>query len=305
MSHVENAESKNGSRRTNEIVASDREKSDAQVSPESSVKEEIQEVPKSSRVLDNARAHPETEENDNTKLQNKDVSDACIASGDICRICHMGGHAPIAENHSSCDSRDQDGQTLTPSNVVYLGPLISACKCRGTVALVHAECLERWLTESGRARCELCRYKYAIRRVRRYSLLRSVVIWFHTVIATRQMLLDIGYLVMTTPVAAFSCYVCALALKMLLRNGFYEIPWMIVAMLPTCLLTLIAYWRWIITLGRLHGHRWRRYWRNNYVVRLIPDNDVADNIGPRRSSGRFDAQDDFEQWRIEEIEELA
>jgi len=64
------------------------------------------------------------------------------------------------------------------------------------------------------------------------------------------MLLDIGYLVMTTPVATFSCYLCALALKMLLRNGFYEIPWMIVAMLPTCLLTLIAYWRWIITLGR-------------------------------------------------------
>lgn len=64
------------------------------------------------------------------------------------------------------------------------------------------------------------------------------------------MLLDIGYLAMTTPVAAFSCYVCALALKMLLRNSFYQIPWMIVAMLPTCLLTLIAYWRWIITLGR-------------------------------------------------------
>lgn len=64
------------------------------------------------------------------------------------------------------------------------------------------------------------------------------------------MLLDIGYLAMTTPVAAFSCYVCVLALKTLLRNGFYEIPWMIVAMLPTCLLTLIAYWRWIITLGR-------------------------------------------------------
>jgi len=64
------------------------------------------------------------------------------------------------------------------------------------------------------------------------------------------MLLDIGYLMMTTPVAVFSCYVCALALKMLLRNSFYEIPWMIVAMLPTCLLTVIAYWRWIITLGR-------------------------------------------------------
>ncbi|XP_077276509.1 E3 ubiquitin-protein ligase MARCHF3 isoform X1 [Temnothorax americanus] len=289
------------------LAASERDKSVAQVSPESSVKEEIQAVPKTSRILDNAKADPETEGNDekcaDTESQDKD--DACVGSGDICRICHMGGgHAPIAENHQSCDSESQDDQTSTPSNFVYLGPLISACKCRGTVALVHAECLERWLTESGRVRCELCGYKYAIRRVRRYSLFRSVVIWFRTVIATRQeMLLDIGYLVMTTPVAAFSCYVCALALKMLLRNGFYEIPWMIVAMLPTCLLTLIAYWRWIITLGRLHGHRWRRYWRNNFVVRLIPANDVEDDIDPERS--HFDVQDDFEQWRIEEIEDLA
>jgi len=59
-------------------------------------------------------------------------------------------------------------------------------RCRGTVALVHTECLERWLTESGRVRCELCGYKYATKRVRRYSLFRSVVIWFRTVIATRQ-----------------------------------------------------------------------------------------------------------------------
>ena len=32
-------------------------------------------------------------------------------------------------------------------------------------------------------------------------------------------------------------------------------PWMIVAMLPTCSLTLIAYWGWIITLARcVHYH---------------------------------------------------
>lgn len=51
---------------------------------------------------------------------------------------------------------------------------------------MHVECLERWLNESGRARCELCGYKYATKRVPRYGLLRSVVIWFHAVIATRQ-----------------------------------------------------------------------------------------------------------------------
>ncbi|XP_018049681.1 PREDICTED: E3 ubiquitin-protein ligase MARCH3-like [Atta colombica] len=215
----------------------------------------------------------------------------------------MDGYA-IADNHPSCDSENLIDQTSILSN--FVGPLISACKCRGTVALVHVECLERWLTESGRARCELCGYKYAIRRVRRYSLFQSILIWFRTIIATRQkMLLDIGYLVMTTPVAVFSCYLCALALKMLMRNGFYEIPWMIVAMLPTCLLTLIAYWRWIITLGRLHGHRWRRYWRNNFVVRLIPDNDIENSFDSQSSIEHFNMRDDFEQWRLEENDEFA
>ncbi|XP_011639920.1 E3 ubiquitin-protein ligase MARCH2-like [Pogonomyrmex barbatus] len=305
MSHVEDAEPKNGSGCTNDIVAKECDNSVSRVSLESS-DEEIQAASKTSQILDsNSKSDSKTDENNekciDTKSQDKD--DASVVSGDICRICHMGGYAAITDNHPSCDSQSQDDQAS--SNFVYLGPLISPCKCRGTVGLVHAECLERWLTESGRARCELCGYKYAIRRVRRYSLFRSVVIWFHTVIATRQMLLDIGYLVMTTPVAAFSCYVCALALKMLLQNGFYDLPWMIVAMLPTCLLTLIAYWRWIITLGRLHGHRWRRYWRNNFVVRLVPDSNVNDNVDLRRSSNRFDTQDEFEQWRIEEIEELA
>jgi len=60
---------------------------------------------------------------------------------------------------------------------------------------------------------------------------------------------------------------------------------------------------------RLHGHRWRRYWRNNFVVRLIPDNERAgdndDDGEARRSSDRFDANEDLDRWRIEEIDEFA
>ncbi|XP_072767282.1 E3 ubiquitin-protein ligase MARCHF2, partial [Anoplolepis gracilipes] len=290
----------------NLLVGNELDKSVAKVSSRKSIKEEIRVTLNRTLDIPESKSKSEIDEKNEkcSDTKSRDKNDACVASGDICRICHMGGHVPIAENHSSCDLQSrQTDRTSTPSNLTYLGPLISACKCRGTVALVHAECLERWLTESGRARCELCGYRYATKRVRRYSLFRSVVIWFRTVIATRQMLLDIGYLAMTTPVAAFSCYVCALALKTLLRNGFYEIPWMIVAMLPTCLLTLIAYWRWIITLGRLHGHRWRRYWRSNFVIRLIPDNNI-DRINLREQSDDHFDMEDFE-WRLEEIEDLT
>lgn len=73
---------------------------------------------------------------------------------DMCRICH-------------------GGESLSPD----LGQLISACSCRGTVGRVHVKCLERWLTESGKSRCELCGTRYATRRVHRYGVPRALVMW--------------------------------------------------------------------------------------------------------------------------------
>ncbi|XP_024944641.1 uncharacterized protein LOC107271655 isoform X6 [Cephus cinctus] len=129
----------------------------------------------------------------NEKFQNKsDEDDSSGASiGDICRICHMGGFPPLTNSPPIWEWQNQtarsvDSQMSTLSTYAYLGPLISACNCRGTVGLVHAECLERWLTESGHSRCELCGHRYATKRVPRHSILRSVIIWFRTVIATRQ-----------------------------------------------------------------------------------------------------------------------
>ncbi|XP_078033029.1 E3 ubiquitin-protein ligase MARCHF2 [Augochlora pura] len=229
-------------------------------------------------------------------------SDDSRVSGDICRICHMGGF-PRTDNGRTARTRrgravrGNDSQTSTASSCAYLGPLISACMCRGTVALVHAVCLERWLTESGHTSCELCGHTYVTKRVPRHNIIRSIAIWFNTVIVTRQMLLDILYFMATTPLAIFSCYICALALNMLLKNGIFSVPWMIVTMLPTCLLTLVAYWGWIITLGRLHGRRWRRFWRNNFVIRLVPANGVVPETIPEVTAA------EFETWAEEETEE--
>lgn len=42
--------------------------------------------------------------------------------------------------------------------------LISPCNCTGTVGLVHAKCLSRWVTASRRTKCELCSADYRISR---------------------------------------------------------------------------------------------------------------------------------------------
>ncbi|XP_033208142.1 E3 ubiquitin-protein ligase MARCH2-like isoform X2 [Belonocnema kinseyi] len=247
----------------------------------------------------------EKEDNNLTKEIESDSGSNII--GDICRICHMGSFPPLSGNRPLWEWRTQsnrpiENQASNISNFAYLGPLISACKCRGTVGLVHVECLERWLTESGHTRCELCGHHFSIRRVPRHSIYRSIVIWFKTVFATRQMLLDILYLAATTPLALFSIYICALAVKLMLQSGIYELPWMIIAILPTCSLTLVAYWGWLITLGRFHSRRWRRFWRNNFIVRLLPENVYEHTAFPIASLPYSEQEEnELDQWQEDEL----
>ncbi|KAL4425225.1 hypothetical protein ABPG75_009241 [Micractinium tetrahymenae] len=51
-----------------------------------------------------------------------------------CRICHGGA---------------EDGN-----------PLMSPCRCRGTMAHVHASCLADWQRVSGKRHCDVCRAAY-------------------------------------------------------------------------------------------------------------------------------------------------
>ena len=40
--------------------------------------------------------------------------------------------------------------------------MIQPCKCKGTAANVHVECLQRWLEVSERTSCEICKHRYDI-----------------------------------------------------------------------------------------------------------------------------------------------
>lgn len=49
---------------------------------------------------------------------------------------------------------------------------------------------------------------------------------------------------------------------------------------------------------RIHGRRWRRFWRNNFVVRLLPENpsdrSEEEAISSNNSHDREDFQDLFQ-----------
>ena len=56
----------------------------------------------------------------------------------FCRICHEG---------------ENSGERL-----------ISPCRCRGSVGLVHRTCIEKWLTMVNIDSCEICKQKYSVMR---------------------------------------------------------------------------------------------------------------------------------------------
>ena len=59
-----------------------------------------------------------------------------MSSNEMCRIC-----------------LEEDGIFLSP------------CNCKGSQAFVHEECLIKWVKESGRDSCEICKTQYAKRKV--------------------------------------------------------------------------------------------------------------------------------------------
>ena len=71
---------------------------------------------------------------DNTSLNSHISSHSSISSGHGCRICTE----PV--DHE-----------------------IKFCKCSGYVAIVHKECLLKWLSMSNKDHCEICHYKFNLK----------------------------------------------------------------------------------------------------------------------------------------------
>ncbi|XP_075534486.1 uncharacterized protein LOC142568371 [Dermacentor variabilis] len=101
------------------------------------------------------------------------------SSGPICRICHEG------------DQQD---------------PLVSLCRCSGTMGLVHVTCLERWLNARNIDHCELCHHRFPT--ASQATCLRQFFHWAMHGDSQRAVLGDLFCFALLTPVAVLSCFMC-------------------------------------------------------------------------------------------------
>ncbi|XP_069099939.1 E3 ubiquitin-protein ligase MARCHF1 isoform X2 [Pleurodeles waltl] len=69
-----------------------------------------------------------------TAPESQSRTSVCPSAQDICRICH-------------CEGDDES-------------PLITPCRCTGTLCYVHQSCLHQWIKSSDTRCCELCKYDF-------------------------------------------------------------------------------------------------------------------------------------------------
>ncbi|KAF1768708.1 hypothetical protein GCK72_000521 [Caenorhabditis remanei] len=104
------------------------------------------------------------------------------------------------------------GETSIP----YLGkqagePLISPCRCSGTMGLFHRSCLEHWLTLTRTTSCEICKFSFKIKqksrnfrdyiRQRGYKKVRTEP-------TNRNPFVDFLFILFITPLACVALYLC-------------------------------------------------------------------------------------------------
>ncbi|XP_019868935.1 E3 ubiquitin-protein ligase MARCHF3 [Aethina tumida] len=178
----------------------------------------------------------------------KSNSESKTSTDTICRICHGG------------ESSDD---------------LVKPCKCRGTVALVHLKCLERWLRESSHSNCELCQHHYKIIRQPKYSIIKSIFVFLrHPGTHLKEILTDLLAFSLYTPSAIASTYMLMMICESLLKNNI-----IVSGSLSSHLIAFSAvfgiaaidftYSCWIMSLAEKHYNVWSDWYKKNLKLKVV------------------------------------
>ncbi|XP_076252373.1 E3 ubiquitin-protein ligase MARCHF3-like isoform X1 [Rhynchophorus ferrugineus] len=176
-------------------------------------------------------------------------SESQLSSEFICRICH------------GTDSIDD---------------LLTPCRCRGTVALVHLKCLERWLKESNHSSCELCQHHYRIIREPKYSIPWSVLVFLrHPGVHLKEIIFDLVAFAIYTPTAVASTYMLMLVCEALVKNNIVttgSISSHIIAfsaVLAGMATIDFTYSSWLIMSIQKHIEAWKEWYNINSKLTVV------------------------------------
>ncbi|XP_044753433.1 E3 ubiquitin-protein ligase MARCHF3-like isoform X2 [Coccinella septempunctata] len=165
----------------------------------------------------------------------------------MCRICHGG------------ESVDD---------------LLMPCRCRGSVALVHLQCLERWLMESSRSYCELCQHHYEIVRQPRYNLAMSLLMFVTTPGSHLwDLLIDSATFIAYTPTAVASTYTLMLLCENITKSE-KQLLSHILGFLSILGIAAIdfTYTSWLLVTLQKHYEAWKEFRKTNCDIKIVLPN---------------------------------
>lgn len=157
------------------------------------------------------------------------------------------------------------------------GILISPCKCKGSMGLIHRECLEKWLSSSPQLNtsssypqtgecCELCGFRFQVEKSS-----PSFTEWlcfkkFSSESDSRPTLIgDFCCFLLLTPMAILSAYLCAMGAIYYLQIEKNEA----IGLITLATFLIFIYILWMILTIRYHRIMWMKWKKNNQHVQLI------------------------------------
>ncbi|XP_074095067.1 uncharacterized protein LOC141524847 isoform X1 [Cotesia typhae] len=175
------------------------------------------------------------------------LSPSLISVGScVCRICHR------------------------PSGITE--KLMSPCRCKGTLAYVHLSCLERWLNQSCRNHCELCRYRFNAVETPRYHWKESLRIWMRHPRNLHHLKSDLVVVTILTTVTTGLVVVCLLGMRYFIIEGRkigISRLWTRGAIVFFITVVILGYCTTVYLLVKDQLAPWHRWWKNTVDIRLV------------------------------------
>jgi len=177
----------------------------------------------------------------------------CPAAGVVEATRGLSSATTLSTQSASLTCRIcQDGNSLEP--------LLNACDCSGSIGLVHAMCLEKWLSQSARESCELCQYEFkTVKKVKNFHqfVCRSDL----PVLEKHYILADTACFVVLTPLGLASSYLCLRGANQYYNNDDFWAGFALV-LLSTFLTLLYVFW---VTIAIRYHYRSFKEWQKESV----------------------------------------
>ncbi|XP_024942149.1 E3 ubiquitin-protein ligase MARCH2 [Cephus cinctus] len=151
-------------------------------------------------------------------------------------------------------------------------PLISPCRCKGSLAYVHLSCLERWLNQSCRSYCELCCYHFNAVKTPRYRWSEALRVWIRHPRNRRHMQSDLLIFTLLTIVIMGLIAVCLLGMRYFVIEGEkigISKLWTKGAISFVLMIVVLGYVTTVYLLIKDQMSPWYRWWKNTVNVRLV------------------------------------